>query len=101
MSFKSIEKMLNFYGQWNEIESLLYECNRLRLVMTITDHERNYISFDQTVQVQENLLAFGQKLRQVFQNVQEKRAEGGERARIFGKVKEKLDDETRSKHELR
>ena len=51
MSFKSIEKMLNFYGKWTEIESLLYECNRLRLVMTITDHERNYISFDQTVQV--------------------------------------------------
>ena len=39
------------------------------------------------------MLSFGDKLRQVFQQVQAKRLEGNERTRIFMKIKESLDDE--------
>ena len=45
------------------------------------------------MQVHENLLSFGDKLRGVFQRVQAKRLEGNERTRIFMKIKESLDDE--------
>ena len=93
VKFKSLEKLLNFYGDWDEIENLLYESNRQGLVMTIADHANEVIAFDQVVQVHENLINFGSKLRNVFQKVQVNRMEGGERARIFMKVKEKLDEE--------
>ena len=39
IKFKSLEKLLSFFGSWDEIESLLYECNRQSLVMTIADHD--------------------------------------------------------------
>ena len=38
--FNSLSKMLSFFGDWGKIEGLLYECNRLGLVMTIADHEK-------------------------------------------------------------
>lgn len=28
IKFKSLEKLLSFFGNWDEIETLLYECNR-------------------------------------------------------------------------
>ena len=28
IKFKSLEKLLSFFGEWDEIEALLYECNR-------------------------------------------------------------------------
>lgn len=48
VKFASIKKMLNFYGngEWDKIEGLLYECNRLSLVMTIADHSKQVITFD-------------------------------------------------------
>ena len=48
IKFATISKMLNFYegGKWDRIEGLLYECNRLSLVMTIADHSKQVISFD-------------------------------------------------------
>jgi len=58
--------MLNFYGEWDKVEGLLYECNRLNLVMTITDHAKQVITFDMVAQVHENLVVFGNKLRCVF-----------------------------------
>ena len=66
--------------------------------MTIADHDNQIIEFDQIVQVHENLLSFGDKLRGVFQKVQAKRMEGNERTRIFMKIKESLDDEL---HEMK
>jgi len=63
--------MMNFYGDWNKVEGLLYECNRLGLVMTIADHSKQIITFDQTAQVHENLVSFGDKLRRVFAQVKE------------------------------
>jgi len=46
VKFNSLIKMLNFYGDWDKIEGLLYECNRLGLVMTIADHAKQIITFD-------------------------------------------------------
>ena len=70
IKFKSLEKLLSFYGSWDDIENLLYECNRQNLVMTIVDHANQNIGFDQIVQVHENLVNFGNKLRVAFQKVQ-------------------------------
>ena len=49
IKFASVMKMLNFFGggRWDKTEGLLYECNRLGLVMTIADHEKQVITFDQ------------------------------------------------------
>ena len=66
IKFKSLEKMLKFYGSWDDIQILLYESNRQGLVMTIADHAESVIAFDQVVQVHENLVRFGNKLRDVF-----------------------------------
>jgi len=52
------------------------------------------ITFDQEIQVAENLRNFGNKLREVFQTVSFERMQVLERSRIFMKVKEKLDEET-------
>ena len=95
IKFASVMKMLNFFGggRWDKTEGLLYECNRLGLVMTIADHEKQVITFDQATQVHENLISFGDKLRTVFQKVQDKSTSDNERARIFGKIKAKLDEE--------
>ena len=94
MKFASLEKMLDFYGDWRKIETLVYECNREGLVCTIIDHRNKVISFDQNIEVAESLINFGAKLRTAFQRITEKRTHGMERARIFMKVKEKLDEET-------
>ena len=93
MRFASLLKMLSFFGEWDKIEGLLYECNRLNLVMTIADHAKKVITFDQLAQVHENLVNFGNKLRNVFTKVSEKRTVGLERIRIFEKIKGELDDE--------
>lgn len=66
LKFANLKKMLGFFGDWDKIEGLLYECNRLGLVMTITDHLKEVITFDQSAQVHENLVNFGNKLRSVF-----------------------------------
>jgi len=52
------------------------------------------ITFDQEIQVAESLKNFGNKLRQVFQTLSQQKMQGMERARIFMKVKEKLEEET-------
>jgi hypothetical protein len=44
--FASLTKMLHFYGEWDKIESLLYECNRMGHVQTITDHSSKVVTFD-------------------------------------------------------
>lgn len=67
--FSSLTKQLAFFGTWNKIEALLYECNRVGLVKTIIDHQNQMITFDQEIQVAENLHKFGTKLREVFQAV--------------------------------
>ena len=46
VKFASLSKMLSFFGDWHKIEGLLYECNRLGLVMTIADHSNGVLSFD-------------------------------------------------------
>ena len=64
--FKALTKQLAFYGSWDKIEALLFECNRLDLVKTVIDHQNQMITFDQEIQVAENLRNFGNKLREVF-----------------------------------
>jgi hypothetical protein len=95
IKFASLSKMLSFYGDWDKIEGLVYECNRLSLVATIADHAKQVITFDQFAQVHENLVNFGNKLRTVFQKVQHKTTPDKERIRIFEKIKGELDDEMR------
>jgi len=95
IKFASMTKMLGFYGDWDKIETLLYECNRLNMVMTIADHAKQVITFDQVAQVHENLVSFGNKLRIVFQKVQERCTPDKERIRIFEKIKGELDEEMR------
>lgn len=101
VKFASLSKMLNFYGEWDKIEGLLYECNRLGLVMTIADHSKQVITFDQAAQVHENLVNFGNRLRTVFQKVQEKCTPDKERVRIFEKIKGELDEEMRKVKEVK
>ena len=69
--------------------------------MTITDHEKQVITFDQVAQVHENLVNFGDKLRIVFQKVQDKSTSDNERSRIFGKIKAKLDEEVSKVHDIK
>mmetsp|Transcript_26161 Transcript_26161/g.32706 ORF Transcript_26161/g.32706 Transcript_26161/m.32706 type:complete len:455 (+) Transcript_26161:453-1817(+) len=95
VKFASLSKMMSFFGDWDKIEGLLYECNRLGLVMTIADHSKQVITFDQAAQVHENLVSFGNKLRKVFAQVQETRTPDRERIRIFEKIKGELDEEMR------
>lgn len=57
------------------------------------NHETSSITFDQEVEVQNNLIRFGMKLRDAFQRVQDVSSEGKERERIFMKVKEKIEQE--------
>ena len=69
IKFKAMTKQLAFFGSWDRIESLLYECNRVDLVKTVIDHQNEMITFDQEIQVAESLKNFGNKLRQVFQTL--------------------------------
>ena len=94
MKFANISKQLAFFGDWDKIETLLFECNRIGLIYTVLDHKNNSLSFDQNLQVAESLVSFGQQLRNAFQRINERRTQGAERVRIFMKVKEKLDEET-------
>ena len=95
VKFASLSKMMNFFGDWDKIEGLLYECNRLGLVMTIADHRQQVITFDRVAQVHENLVNFGNKLRMVFAKVQQAHTPDRERIRIFEKIKGELDEEMR------
>jgi len=95
ITFKTLLSQLAFFGTWEKIEQLLFECNRDGLVITVVDHANNIITFDQEVQVAESLLNFGNKLRTAFSKIAETKTQGQERLRIFLKVKEKLDEETK------
>ena len=64
---------LSFFGSWDKIEQLLFECNREGLISVLIDHENRVISFDQELQVAENLAAFGKKLRKAFAKIAEKK----------------------------
>lgn len=73
LKFRTITKLLSFYKKdekcednWANIEKLLYECSRETLVKTVIDHQSQSISFDKEVEVIENLVSFGNKLRQAF-----------------------------------
>jgi hypothetical protein len=85
---------LEFYGSWENIESLLFQCNREGLIITVIDHANQTISFDREIQTAENLVNFGKKLRYAFSKIAETKTEQNERNRIFQKVLEKLDEET-------
>lgn len=49
----------------------------------------------------ESLVNFGNKLRTAFSKIAETKTQGQERLRIFLKVKEKLDEETKRVQELK
>jgi uncharacterized protein YjcR len=89
----TLKSLLGFYESFNYVEVLLYECNREGLIQTIISHETQQGTFDQEVEVQNNLVQFGFKLKGAFLKVQEVTSEGKERERIFMKVKEKIEQE--------
>ena len=72
LKFTTLSKLLCFYeaekdqDNWANIEKLLYECSRETLVKTVIDHQSMSISFDKEVEVIENLVSFGNKLRKAF-----------------------------------
>lgn len=101
ITFKTLLSQLQFFGSWEKIEQLLFECNREGLVITVVDHANQIISFDQEVQVAESLINFGNKLRTAFTKIAETKTQGQERLRIFLKVKEKLDEETKKVQDLK
>lgn len=94
VNFDTLIRHLAFFGTWEKIEQLLYETNREGLITVQIDHANKVITFDQELQVAQNLTNFGHKLRVVFTKIAEKNTQGQERMRIFVKVKEKLDEET-------
>ena len=94
LTFSTLQKQLEFYGSWENIESLLFQCNREGLIITVIDHANQTISFDKEIQTAENLVNFGKKLRYAFSKIAETKTEQNERNRIFQKVLEKLDEET-------
>jgi hypothetical protein len=79
LTFATLQKTLEFYGDWEQIEGLLYQCNREGLIITVVDHANNTISFDREVQAAENLVNFGNKLRVAFSRIAETKTQGGER----------------------
>eukprot|EP00347_Sterkiella_histriomuscorum_P021885 403332425 len=93
LKIQSLSKLLIFFNSFTEIESLLYECNRQNLIQTVIDYQTQSITFNQEVEVANNLLKFGHKLKEAFQRVQDVMSEGKERERIFMKVKEKMEQE--------
>lgn len=101
IKFATLQKFLDFYGSKTDIETLLFHCNRSSLISTIQDHQNQVVNFDQNLQVAENLVNFGQKLRVAFTKIQEEKTQGQERIRIFMKVKEKLDEETNRTQQLK
>jgi hypothetical protein len=58
--------MLQFYDNFEQIEVLLYECNREGLVKTVLNHENQSLTFDIEQEVSNNLQSFGQKLKDAF-----------------------------------
>ena len=93
LKMSTLKSLLGFYESFNSVEVLLYECNREGLIQTIISHETQSVTFDQEVEVQNNLVRFGFKLKDAFLKVQEATSEGKERERIFMKVKEKMEQE--------
>lgn len=97
MKMSKLQKMLQFYSSVTEIEALLYECNREGLVHTTLNYHsqgEGFLNFNPEAQVAENLMNFGNELKDVFNQVIEATTHGKtQRQRIFMKVKEKLEDE--------
>jgi hypothetical protein len=58
--------MLQFYDSFEQIEQLLYECNREGLVKTVIDHSNSTLYFDKEDEMTQNLIKFGNSLKQAF-----------------------------------
>lgn len=69
LKMSTLSNLLQFHQSFTSIEALLYECNREGLVQTILNHETQSITFDQEIEISNNLLRFGHKLRLAFQLV--------------------------------
>jgi len=93
-----LQNLLIYYDTTTEIERLLYKCNRDGLIYTTLNYHSNgegFLSFNPEAEVTENLFEFGNQLRTVFKAVEEATSENKDyRKRIFGKVKEKLEEES-------
>ena len=72
----TLKDLLGFYQTIEEIEMLLYECNREGLVQTIIDYKTQSITFDQVIEVSSHLMDFGLKLKEAFLKVQNALSEG-------------------------
>ena len=49
LTFSTLQKTLEFFGTWEQIEGLLFQCNREGLIITVVDHANKSISFDREV----------------------------------------------------
>jgi hypothetical protein len=49
LTFATLQKQLDFFGTWEQIEGLLFSCNREGLIITVVDHSNKTISFDREV----------------------------------------------------
>jgi hypothetical protein len=69
LKFSTLKNLLKFFDNFEQIETLLYECNREGLVKTVIDHSSQTLQFDQEEDVAQNLFKFGYKLKNVFQRL--------------------------------
>lgn len=103
MYIDKLKKLLAFspyFSTETAITQLLFECNREELLFTTTsyaDPKGALLTFNAEARVVEGLFNFGDKLRDVFQEIKAATTHGRQqRQRIFLKVKEKLDEEVES-----
>lgn len=100
MKLSKLLKLLQFYESLSEVEQLLFQCNREGLLYTTLNYHsvsgEPFLTFNPEAQVAENLVKFGDQLRDVFQEVRALTTKGqSQRERFFGKAKDKIDDEVR------
>lgn len=98
MKLSKLQNLLQFYSNINDVERLLFEFNREELVHTTISYtgQEGFLIFKPESQVAENLFNFGHQIHQIYKKVQESKDQSkAHRLRVFQKVKEKLDDETK------
>jgi len=104
MKLSKLLKLLQFYDNQSQIEQLLYECNREGLLYTTLNYHSQsgeaFLSFNPEAQASENLVLFGEQLKQVFLKVRAAATKGqSQRERFFGKAKDKIEDEIKAMQE--
>jgi hypothetical protein len=66
LKMSTLKSLLHLQPSLSDIESLLYECNREGLILTLLNHSSQSLTFNQDEEVSSNLVRFGHKLREAF-----------------------------------